>query len=443
MREITDRMDSGVRKLVEAKEAINVLQVDLVKKEDELIVANQMAEEVLSKVLKETQAAEGVKNKVELQKQRCEKIVASISADRKVAEAQLEAARPALLEAEEALNTIKPADISTVRKLAKPPNLIMRIMDCVNILFYHRLETVRPDPEKESIMTSWKESIRYMSQPNFLANLLDFPKYILTEEMMDLLEHYMSAPDYNIASAKKTCGNVAGLLSWTTAMVKFFWVNTVIVPLQDNLTKAGQRLNRAMKELQTAESILAEKTAILKRVQADFDDAMMKKQKLQDEADLCRRRMTTANMLIEGLAGEMVRWSEQSITYKQLIVMLTGDAIGLAAFLTYAGGFNQIFRQNLAVATQKALKNHGVPHSAHLDVVNLLANATTQNEWNVQGLPLDELSLQNAVIATSRLRYPLLVDPQGQGKKWLSNLYASKFLVSRGWQQFCFLHSGT
>ncbi|VDL90310.1 unnamed protein product [Schistocephalus solidus] len=430
LREITDRMDSGVRKLVEAKEAINVLQVDLVKKEDELIVANQMAEEVLAKVLLETQAAESVKNKVELQKQRCEKIVASISADRKVAEAQLEAAKPALLEAEEALNTIKPADISTVRKLAKPPNLIMRIMDCVNILFYHRLEPVRPDPEKESIMTSWKESIRYMSQPNFLANLLDFPKYILTEEMMDLLEHYMSAPDYNIASAKKTCGNVAGLLSWTTAMVKFFWVNTVIVPLQDNLTKAGQRLNRAMKELQNAESILAEKTAILKRVQADFDDAMMKKQKLQDEADLCRRRMNTANQLIEGLGGEMVRWSEQSVTYKQLIIMLTGDAIGLAAFLTYAGGFNQTFRQNLAVATQKALKNHGVPHSAHLDVVNLLANATTQNEWNVQGLPLDELSLENAVIATSRLRYPLLVDPQGQGKKWLSNLYASKFLAT-------------
>uniref|UniRef100_A0A3B4UMV2 Dynein axonemal heavy chain 5 n=1 Tax=Seriola dumerili TaxID=41447 RepID=A0A3B4UMV2_SERDU len=407
------RMNTGLQKLKEASESVAALSKELEVKEKELQVANDKADmQVLKEVTVKAQAAERVKVEVQKVKDKAQAIVDSISADKAIAEEKLEAARPALEEAEAALQTIKPSDIATVRTLGRPPHLIMRIMDCVLLLFQRRVNTVKIDPEKNCNTPSWQESLKLMTAGNFLGSLQQFPKDTINEEMVELLQPYFDMPDYNIETAKRVCGNVAGLASWTKAMASFFSINKEVLPLKANLAVQQNRLAIANVDLQKAQAELDAKQAELDVVQGEYEKAMMEKQTLLEDAERCRHKMQTASSLISGLAGEKERWTEQSKEFAAQTKRLV-DVLLATAFLSYSGPFNQEFRNLLLSDWQRELKQRCIPFGNNLNLTELLIDAPTVSEWNLI-TSLNHKYFKNHLEDSLSLGRPLLIEDVGE-----------------------------
>ncbi|XP_067136341.1 LOW QUALITY PROTEIN: dynein axonemal heavy chain 5-like [Centruroides vittatus] len=414
-----DRTRRGVAKLEEASVSTEELKRNLARTEEELQVTTRESLEVLSRVTERTRAAEEVKEEARRMREELKSLVDGIGIDKAIAEEKLEEAGPALREAEAALDTVRPTHIATVRKLSHPPHLVMRIMDCVLILFHRKLNPVTIDSEHHCVVPSWEESLKFMSSTSFLQSLQNFDKDSIDDETVELLAPYFQKKDYNMNTARRVCGDVAGLLSWTKAMVFFYGINKEVIPLKANVQIQEERLQVATEELNRVEADLQEKEKKLNEVRAQYEAALAEKRRLADRAEDCRRKASTASVLLSELAGEFERWSLQSEQFRDRINRVAGDSLLATAFLSYSGPFDRIFRCRLMDEWRQELRSSGVPFSLDLDVVRTLVDDSLIARWNSYGLPGDEKSIENGIIVFACGRYPLLVDPQNRGRRWI------------------------
>lgn len=60
-----------------------------------------------------------------------------------------------------------------------------------------------------------------------------------------------------------------------------------------------------------------------------------------------------------------------------------------------------------------------VPISQPFSLDALLTSDVEISKWTSEGLPPDELSIENGILTTQASRYPLCIDPQQQALNWI------------------------
>ena len=157
-------------------------------------------------------------------------------------------------------------------------------------------------------------------------------------------------------------------------------------------------------------------------LQANYEASQRKLDDLTRKKEEIEVQLERAGKLVVGLADEAKRWQETVKVLEVDLVNLVGNIILAAGYISYVGPFTAKYRDRLLNQWMKFATEKKIPFSSDFAVERILGDPVLIREWNIQGLPADSLSIENGIISTQAKRWPLLIDPQSQGNKWMKNM---------------------
>lgn len=209
---------------------------------------------------------------------------------------------------------------------------------------------------------------------------------------------------------------------WVIAIEKYAKIYKTVEPKIKRQKAAEKELGEVMQLLKSKQSELAEIEAKISMLLANLEEKKREMKLLQDHNDLTAARLNRAGRLTSALADEEVRWREtvKQLTAEQFAV--PGDVLVASAYVAYLGAFPIDYRRTLSEIWVSECKRLNIPSSPTFNLVQILGDSFQIREWSMYGLPRDEISIENAIIATEGGRWPLMIDPQEQANRWIRNM---------------------
>jgi len=371
-------------------------------------------------VAAETKAeVEVVANEATAKAAECTEIASSAQAD-------LDKALPALDEAVKCLDDLKKSDLDEIKALGKPPNRVKLTMEACAIMFEIKPNRIKdPDNPMGKKLNDYflPAKQQLLNDPKaLLNNMKKFDKDNIPESLIKKINPYIENPEFTpemVAQASKAC---TAICMWCRSMHLYYHVSIGVAPKRAALAEASAELAVAQKKLSDAETMLA---AVMKKIhdlETSYNDAVAKKQELEEEMARCKVRLASAMKLIGGLGGEETRWKTSASDLETSFNQLTGSVVISAGHISYLGAFTSEFRSELTSTWKTRLDELAMPHAPKCYLNDILANPVEVRSWQLCELPTDDLSTENGIVMAKSSRWPLLIDPQGQANRFVKNM---------------------
>ncbi|KAM8836943.1 LOW QUALITY PROTEIN: dynein axonemal heavy chain 9 [Spinachia spinachia] len=419
------RLENDLQKLNSTSAQVDDLKIRLAAQEVELKQKNRDADKLIQVAGIETEKVSKEKAVADEEEQKVAAIAVEVSGKQRDCEDDLDKAEPALLSAQDALNILNKNNLTELKSFGSPVVAVTNVTAAVMVL--------TAPGSKVPKDCSWKSAKVMMAKVDvFLDSLINFNKIDIPEACFQSIQPYLQSNVFLQCLLASKWNVAAGLCSWVINIVKFYEVYCKVEPKRQALSRANAELTAAQEKLAAIEDKIIHLNDNLATLTAKFEKATSDKLKYQQEAESTARIISLANRLVGGLASESVRWAEAVHIFQKQERTLCGDVLLITLFISYLGYFTKCYRLKQSTAsTATRTMFVPIPVTPDLDPLTMLTDDADIAAWQIEGLPADRMSTENATILTSCQRWPLMVDPQLQGLKWIKAKFGKNLRVIR------------
>ena len=376
-------LQNGVSKLNEAKNVVNELESKANEQRKKLSQKQSEADAALNEITKSMQGAgeqkiemEELKVKIEAENKKLAKRKAEI-------EEELKDVQPIVDEAKRAVGQIKADSLSEIRALRAPPDAVRDILEGVLRLM-------------GNLDTSWSSIKNFLGKRGIKEEIINFNPRTIGTENRESVEKLLkkNAESFEPENAKRASAAAAPLSQWVKANVQFSKILEKIVPLEAEQDKLKRSLEKVTSKMSTVGSELSkvdDRVALLRKT---FEQTTTEAARLKIELEKAEETTRSAQNLLDKLESEHHRWNTQVAELQRQLDQLPKLSLLSAAFITYLSSKPEderveYLRDWLAKLAMDAKS---------FDMRRFLCNESELLTWKAEGLPSDQLSIENSIV---------------------------------------------
>jgi len=411
-------LNVGLDKLKETVDEVRDLRKSLSTSKAQLQAKDAQANDKLQKMIVDQRRAEQTKATALEIARALAKQDAEIEERVRVVQADLARAEPAVLEAQKSVQNIKRQHLTELRSMPTPPGPVKLALEAVCTLLGHKVD-------------NWKAIQAIVRRDDFIASIVmyDNEARMTPSHRARMRNDYLSLDDFTyerVNRASKACGP---LVQWVQAQVEYSEILTSVEPLRAEVAQLeDQKLDTEAQNIAIGRKV-AELEQSITAYKNEYAMLISETQNIKGDMARLQHKVDRSLQLLESLSSERRRWEEGSKAFETQIETVVGDTLVAAAFLAYAGLYDQQYRTAMLDDWTQHLAAAGIKHKAYTAITEYLSSADERLQWQQNSLPVDDLCTENAIMLKKHNRYPLIIDPTGRIVNFLQQQYRGRRLI--------------